>query len=314
MSKTAAIFSGQGAQYPGMGVDLREKYKSARDIYACAGDILGFDVASMSDTGSEEQLARTSIAQPLIYTLSLAAYTAARETVSGMGDPACVAGHSLGEYAALYAAGAFGLEDGFRIIKARSAAMEEAAKSCPGAMYAILGSDEDTVRAACEAVEGFVVPANFNLPGQTVISGEEKAAAKAAEVLAGQGAKTVRLSVGSAFHTKIMQPAAVRFKSEISGICFSPVKLPFYSNLTGGELLIEDYPDYFARHMTSPVRFVEQVAAMAGAGVSYCVEYGPKKTASALVKKNNKSITVYGVEDSASVEKLKEAYDMGGIT
>jgi [acyl-carrier-protein] S-malonyltransferase len=288
-AKIAALFSGQGAQYPGMGKALYETSPAARAVYECAGDILGFDVATVSFTGSAEELSRTLISQPAIFTLSMAAWAAARESLPPVVG---VAGHSLGEFAALCCAGAYSLEDGLRLIKARAAAMEEAAGENPGAMVAILGSDEDTVAAACAAVDGFVVPVNFNLPNQTVISGDGEAVKAAAAILASGGARTVRLAVSSAFHTARMQKAAERFQAEIADIPFHAPTINFYSNLTGGKLIPEDFPAYFARHMVSPVRFVEQVAALVADGVDTCVEFGPGRTVSTLAKKNARSLTV----------------------
>lgn len=304
MSKTAALFSGQGSQYPGMGQELYENFAYVRDIYDCGGDILGFDLRKLSFEGTEEQLAMTQFAQPAIFALSVSAFTAAAREAEF--KPDCVAGHSLGEYAALYCAGAFGLEDGFHVIKARGAAMSGAADG-GAAMYAIMGSSEDEVRAACEETDGFVVPVNFNQPGQTVISGKAEPAAAAAGVLAAKGAKAVRLSVSGAFHTALMAAAAEQFRAEISGISFSPLRLGFYSNLTGGRLEIGDYPDYFARHMVSPVLFSQEMRSMADDGVETCAEFGPKRTLATLAKKNVKSMKAFGVEDISSLEKLREA-------
>lgn len=307
MSKTAALFSGQGSQYPGMGKEFFDEFKYVREIYACGGDILGYDLAKISFTGSAEQLAETVYAQPAIFALSLAGFTAASKELGFKAY--CVAGHSLGEYAALCCAGAFSLEDGFRIIKARAEAMTKAGDS-DAAMYAVMGSDEDSVRAACRDAGGYVIPANFNHPTQTVISGRSGPAAKAAGALAAKGAKTVKLSVSRAFHTELLVEAAERFKSEISGIKFSPLNLAFYSNLTGGKLQPDDYPDYLYRHTVSPVRFSEQVQSMAADGVDTCVDFGPKRTAASLAKKNAKALAVFGVEDMASLKKLEEA--LGG--
>lgn len=307
MSKTAALFSGQGSQYPGMGKEFFDAFLYVRDIYACGGDILGYDLAKISFTGSDEQLAQTIYAQPAIFALSLAGFTVASRELGF--SPYCVAGHSLGEYAALYCAGAFGLEDGFRIIKARAEAMTEAGDS-DAAMYAVMGSDEDGIRAACEEAGGYVIPANFNHPGQTVISGNAEPCAKAAEALAAKGAKIVRLSVSRAFHTELLREAAQRFQSDISNIKFSPLKLVFYSNLTGGKLQIDDYSDYLANHTVSPVRFSEQIQSMAADGVDTCVDFGPKRTAATMAKKNTKALTVFGVEDMASLKKLKDALEV----
>jgi [acyl-carrier-protein] S-malonyltransferase len=288
-AKIAALFSGQGSQYPGMGKALYEASPAARAVYECAGDVLGFDVASVSFTSSAEELSRTLVSQPVIFTLSMAAWAAAGDLLPPV---AAVAGHSLGEFAALCCAGAYSLEDGFRLIKARAAAMEEAAGENPGAMAAILGSDEATVAAACEAAPGFVLPVNFNLPSQTVISGDVEAVETAAAKLAGGGARIVRLAVSSAFHTARMHTAAERFRAETAGILFHAPTIDFYSNLTGGKLIPEDYPAYFARHMVSPVRFVEQVAALVADGVDTCVEFGPGRTVSTLAKKNARTLNI----------------------
>lgn len=301
--KIAALFGGQGSQYPGMGKNLREESFAARQVYECGGDILGFDVAKASEQSSEEELAQTRLAQPVIFAHSLAAFAAARDHLP---LPGATAGHSLGEYAALCCAGCFSMEDGFRIIAARAAVMEEAANSVPGAMVAILGSDPQTVETVCARYPK-VWAVNYNLPSQTVISGDTTNCLAAARELEEAGARISRLGVSSAFHTPMMEQAALQLKKLVQDIAYAPPQWDFYSNLTGEKLVPENFPDYFAQHMVSPVLFTRQVAAMVENGVEGCVEFGPKRTASTLAKKNCRSLAVFQVEDMETLKKTAQA-------
>ena len=303
MSGYAALFGGQGSQYPGMGKSLYEASARAREVYECAGDILGFDMAGVSFNGSEDELRSTGICQPAIFTHSMAAWEASGGQLPKV---SAVAGHSVGEYAALCCAGAFSLEDGFRLIGARAKVMESAARLAAGTMVAIVGSDPAMIASICEKYEN-VWAVNFNLPGQTVISGAVEGCLAAAEELAALGAKTTRLSVGSAFHTPMMQPAADQLRGLIGGVKFHPAGCDFYSNLTGGELEVTDYADYFVKHMVSPVRFVDEVAAMSAAGIETCIEFGPGKTACTLAKKNNRALAIMNVDSAESLEKTVAA-------
>ena len=305
MEKTVFLCSGQGSQYPGMGKELFETVAAAKEVYACGSDMLGLDLAKLSFEGDEAALSRTEIAQPAIFAVSLAAHAAARTFCA----PDAYAGHSLGEYAALTAAGAFTMEDGFRLIGARAKAMQRAADANPGAMYAIVGSDEETVARVCEETAGYVLPVNFNAPAQTVIAGEETPAAAAADALAKLGAKAVRLAVSSGFHSKLMQQAADELSETLGSLTIHPLTAPFYCNLTGGLLSTgSDLADYLKRHMVSGVRFHSELTAMVADGHSRFVELGPGKVLTMLVKRGFKEVSAYPLENQKTLEKCREAY------
>ena len=298
MKKVAALFGGQGCQYPGMGKSLYEQSAQAREVYACASDILGLDVAKVSFEGTDEQLRSTAVCQPALFTHCVAAWETATPQMPAI---SAVAGHSLGEYAALYCAGAFSLEDGFRLIGARAKVMEQAARSAPGAMVAI-GGDAGTIREVCKKYDG-VWAVNFNFPGQTVISGAVQPCLAAAQELTGLGMRATRLNVDSAFHTPMMMQPAESFRELISGIQYYEPSCDFYSNLTGGLLKVSDYTDYFVSHMVSPVRFAEQVQAMSGAGIDACIEFGPGRTVCTLAKKNDRALATMNIECAQTLQK-----------
>ena len=212
---TVFLFSGQGSQYPGMGAELAEKSSAAKQILECGSDIMGFDLMKKLTDSTPEELAQTRLSQPAIFTTSLLALAAARENDI---DNVAVAGHSLGEYAAMYASGMLGMEDAFKAIKLRSAAMAEAAEATGGAMAAIIGSDNETIAKVCEEVNGFCATANYNSPQQTVIAGESAAIDEAIAKFGEMGKRAVKLAVSAAFHTKLMAGAAEKFWLGIFGL------------------------------------------------------------------------------------------------
>lgn len=303
--KLAFLFSGQGSQYPGMGAELAAKYGACKAVLECGSDIMGFDLLKKLTDSTAEELAQTRLSQPAIFTTSLLALTAVRE--EGV-DCGAVAGHSLGEYAAMYASGMLTVEDAFRAIKLRSEAMAKAAESSHGAMAAVVGADDALITEVCGSVNGFVAPANYNSPVQTVIAGEAEAVDEAVAKFSEQGKRCVKLAVSAAFHTKLMQSAADEFKAQVADIKFGAPSCDFYSNLYGKKLDdFSDMPSYLAAHICSPVKFVDELNAMQSAGVEVFAELGPGHVLTGLVKKTLKGVVTANVEDNATLEKALAA-------
>ncbi len=304
MSKNLFLFSGQGSQYVGMAKDFYDNYESARRVFDIANEILEYDLAKIVFDGSEQQLSKTLFSQPAIMACSLCALESAK--YSGIGFNG-VAGHSLGEYAAMIASEMISLEDGFKLIKARAEAMENAAKNTKGIMCAVIGVSAKNVELACSRTDGYAVPANYNSPVQTVIAGEEHAVMQTVKILAAQKAKCIKLNVASAFHTKLMQPAADEFLKAAEKIKFHLPKIDFFSNVTGS--LLEDFsdmPTLLAKHIVSPVRFVSELSAADSAGYKNYVELGPSRVLTGLVKKTLKSKNAVNIENIKTLEKAVE--------
>ncbi len=303
--KTVFLFSGQGSQYPAMGSELAEKFNATKEILECGSDIMGFDLMKRICEATPEELAQTRLSQPAIFTASLIALTAARE--SGI-DNVAVAGHSLGEYAAMYASGMLTLEDAYKAIKLRSEAMAKAAEATGGAMAAILRSDNETIEKVLSEVNGFAAPANYNSPEQTVIAGEVAAIDEAIEKLSAMKARCVKLAVSAAFHTKLMAGAAEEFKAAVKDFDFKVPNCDFYANLYGKKLEdFSDMPSYLAAHICSPVKFVDEMNAMNEAGIDAYVELGPNKVLTGLVKKTFKGCNAVNIENCDTLAKALEA-------
>lgn len=250
---TISLFVGQGSQVQGMGKDIFDAFPKMADLYDTASDILGKDMKQICFESPVEELSRTVNAQPAIMLTSLVCLNAAVEkgyTFDG------VAGHSLGEYAALVSSGMVSAEDGFRLIKARSEAMEAAATEHKGAMAAVMKLAPEKIEEICANASNYVTAVNYNSPQQTVIAGTPEGIAEVSEIFAELKARVVPLKVAGAFHSKLMQSAADKFYEAAKTITFNAPQVKYYSNVTGGELTdFSDMPTLLAKHIVSPVRF-----------------------------------------------------------
>ena len=297
---TISLFSGQGSQYEGMGKDIAESLPELLSIYEAGSAILGRDLKEICFNAPLDELSRTVNSQPAIMATSIVCLEAAKSkgfTFDG------VAGHSLGEYATMYASGMVSLEDAFRLIKARAEAMEEATQSSKGAMAAIMKIAPEEVERVCGEAKEYVTAVNYNSPAQTVIAGTPEGIAEVSEVFAGMKARVIPLNVAGAFHSKLMQPAADKFYETAKTIEFKAPQVKYYSNLTGGELTdFSDMASLLAKHIVSPVRFTSELAAMHEAGADRFVEFGPGRTLTGLVKKTLKDVTAVNVEDIDTLE------------
>ena len=294
---TISLFSGQGSQYPGMGKDIAEASPSLSGIFDTGSEILGRDLKAICFDSTPEELAKTINAQPAIMAVSLLCLNAAVEkgyTYDG------VAGHSLGEYAAMAASEMISLEDAFRLIKARSEAMDEAARSQKGAMAAIMKIAPEKVAEVCNNAKEYAAAVNYNSPMQTVVAGTPEGIAEVSAVFTEMGARVVTLNVAGAFHSKLMQSAADKFYETAKTITFRTPNVKYYSNVTGDILTdFSGMAELLAKHIVSPVRFTSELDAMSKAGADKFVEFGPGKTLTGLVKK-----TLSGVK-AANCENLK---------
>ena len=297
---TISLFSGQGSQYEGMGRDIAEAMPELLSVYETGSEILGYDLKRICFEAPLDELSRTINSQPAIMATSIVCLKAAQSRGFAFDG---VAGHSLGEYAAMYASGIITLEDAFRLIKARASAMQQAAASSEGAMAAVMKIAPEEVERVCGEAKEYVTAVNFNSPAQTVIAGTAEGIAEVSEIFAEMKARVIPLNVSGAFHSKLMQPAADEFFETAKTIEFRAPQVKYYSNLTGGELTdFSDMPALLAKHIVSPVRFTSELAAMQEAGADRFVEFGPGRTLTGLVKKTLKDVTAVNVEDLDTLE------------
>lgn len=299
--KTAFLFSGQGSQYVGMSKQFTDVFPKYIELFNTASDILDFDLREACVSGDLERLSKTQISQPAIMVTSIIAAEIAKS--KGITFNA-VAGHSLGEYAAMVESGMLTFEDGIKVIKARANAMGKAAKNKPGSMCAVLGITPEEVNAVCDEVNDFLTPVNYNSPLQTVIAGTTEAIDKAIEIMAERKIKAVKLNVSAAFHSKFMQNAADEFYEAIKGIHFSTPSCEFYSNVYGTRLTdFDDIPKLLAKHMVTPVLFTKELNEMQKAGYNIFIECGPNKVLTGLVKKTLKDAVATNIDDIVSLSK-----------
>lgn len=296
--RPVVMLSGQGAQRPGMGADLRDVPEVAA-AFACASDVLGFDVAASCD--SADALADTAVAQPALCALSVGLSHA---LVARGVRPGAVLGFSLGQVGALAVAGMLSDEEAFRLVKVRSTFMAEAAAARPGAMSALLRADPAAVEALCaRCAQGDVlVPANYNAPGQIVISGDAAAVARAEESWAVGGGRSSRLATAGAFHSPLMAPAAAQLDAYLAAVAFGEPSMPLIENGTAAPLAAADARAALVRHLTGPVRFQQSVEALAAAGATAFVEAGFGGVLVNLVKRTAKDAARICVQDRASLE------------
>ena len=290
----AYVFPGQGAQFVGMGKDLYENSELAKELFEKANEILGFRITDLMFEGTDEDLRQTKVTQPAIFLHSVIL----AKTLGDDFKPEMVAGHSLGEFSALVANGVLSFEDGLKLVSQRAMAMQKACEIEPSTMAAIIGLDDETVEKVCNEIDEIVVPANFNCPGQLVISGSMKGIEIACEKLKEAGAKrALPLKVGGAFHSPLMEPARVELEAAIENTTFSTPVCPVYQNVNAKPISdpVEIKKNLVAQ-LTAPVRFTQTLENMIADGASSFSEIGPGKVIQGLVKKVDRKMETAGMD------------------
>lgn len=294
--KKAYVFPGQGAQFVGMGKDMYENSELAKELFEKANEVLGFRITDLMFEGTDEDLRQTKVTQPAIFLHSVIL----TKTNADKFTPDMVAGHSLGEFSALVAAGALDFEDGLRLVSKRAMAMQKACEIAPSTMAAIIGLADEKVEEICASIDGVVVPANYNCPGQLVISGTHEAIDAACAKLSEAGARrALKLPVGGAFHSPLMVPAKEELAAAIEQTTFKTPICPVYQNVsTKGETDPEVIKKNLVAQLTAPVKWTQSVQNMVADGMGQLIECGPGAVLQGLVKKIEKSV------EATSIEKL----------
>lgn len=290
----AYIFPGQGAQFSGMGLDLYEQSSVAKSLFEEANSILGFDITKIMFEGSAEDLKQTNVTQPAIFLHSVI-------LAKSMGEqfkPKMVAGHSLGEFSALVANNTLSFEQGLKLVAQRADAMQKACDSTEGTMAAVLGLDDELVESVCADIEGIVVAANYNCPGQLVISGAIEPIHAACELLKEKGARrALVLPVGGAFHSPLMEPAREQLATAIEQTTFNTPNCPIYQNVCANAVQnTTEIKTNLIAQLTSPVRWTQSVEQMITDGAQYFIEVGPGKVLQGLMRKINRAVNTSGAD------------------
>jgi [acyl-carrier-protein] S-malonyltransferase len=288
----AYVFPGQGAQFSGMGKDLYDRSLIARELFEKANSLLGFRITDLMFNGTDEDLKQTKVTQPAIFLHSAILAAVLEDSFK----PEMVAGHSLGEFSALVANKALSFEDGLILVSKRAGAMQKACEISPSTMAAIIGLDDKIVEETCAAINEIVVPANYNCPGQIVISGSNEGIEKAIDLLKAKGAKmAVKLAVGGAFHSPLMEPARIELEDAIQETHFSKPICPVYQNVTAKPSTDPDeIKANLVAQLTSPVRWTQTIRNMISDGAALFTEVGPGKVLEGLIKKINKDVALDG--------------------
>lgn len=290
----AYIFPGQGSQFPGMGKDLYSYSKESKNLFNIANEILGFNISEIMFNGSADELKQTDVTQPAIFLHSVILALSKFSEV----NPSMVAGHSLGEFSALVINKCISFEDGLKLVSIRANAMQRACKTNPGTMAAVLGLDNNVVEKVCEEVNGIVTAANYNCPGQLVISGEIKAVENASEKLREAGARRVlMLPVGGAFHSSLMNPAKIELEHAINETKFTNPICPIYQNVNGLPFSnINEIKQNLILQLTNPVCWSQSINKMIDNGVNEFIEVGPGKVLQGLLRKINSDYECISLE------------------